>query len=211
MIYYNSGRTILPLSRLVLASNNMNKLREFEEMFSTYNINIIPQSKLGVPEVNELFPTFIENALAKARQAAEYSGLPAIADDSGLCVRALHGKPGIYSARYVQRADTKKRNSTNSKYLTDQLKGINDRFAYYYCVLVLIRYVEDPEPIITEGHLNGEIIDRPRGMNGFDYDPYFYLPSLRLTVAEIDPAIKNNISHRSLALKLLLSRLLEEK
>ncbi|MDU0809872.1 MAG: RdgB/HAM1 family non-canonical purine NTP pyrophosphatase [Burkholderia sp.] len=203
-------KTVTLLSKLVLASNNASKFREFDEILSIHGIYIIPQSKLGVPQVNESFSTFIENALEKARQAAKYTGLPAIADDSGLCVRALYGAPGIYSARYAERENSGKINITNSKYLIDKLKDIDDRFAYYYCVLVLMRYADDPEPLITEGRWNGEIIDQPRGTNGFDYDPYFYLPSLNRTVAELDPAIKNNLSHRALALKSLLSRLLEE-
>ncbi|WP_343050107.1 RdgB/HAM1 family non-canonical purine NTP pyrophosphatase [Burkholderia guangdongensis] len=200
-----------PLSRLVLASNNAGKLREFAALFSTVGIDVIPQGELAVPEADEPFRTFVENALAKARHAAELTGLPAIADDSGLCVHALRGAPGVYSARYAQRAGLDKGDAANNAHLVDQLRGIDDRRAYYCCVLALVRHADDPEPLIADGHWHGEIVDAPRGAHGFGYDPYFHIPSLGATVAELEPAVKNALSHRALALKALLARLAEEK
>lgn len=199
-----------PLARIVLASNNPGKLREFAALFSTVGIEIVPQGELAVPEAEEPFRTFIENALTKARHASQLTGLPAIADDSGLCVRALRGAPGVYSARYAQRAGRKKGDAANNAYLVEQLRGIDDRRAYYCCVLALVRHADDPEPLFAEGRWEGEIVDTPRGEHGFGYDPYFYLPSLGATAAELEPAVKNTHSHRARALKALLARLAEE-
>ncbi|KVH13821.1 MULTISPECIES: RdgB/HAM1 family non-canonical purine NTP pyrophosphatase [Burkholderia] len=203
-------RTLAPLSRIVLASNNAGKLREFTALFSTVGIEIVPQGDLAVPEAEEPFGTFIENALTKARHASRLTGLPAIADDSGLCVRALRGAPGVYSARYAQRAGRDKGDAANNAYLVEQLRGVDDRRAYYCCVLALVRHADDPEPLFAEGRWAGEIVDTPRGGHGFGYDPYFYLPSLGATAAELEPAVKNTHSHRALALKALLARLAEE-
>ncbi|MDN7492622.1 RdgB/HAM1 family non-canonical purine NTP pyrophosphatase [Burkholderia sp. AU45274] len=202
--------TTAPLSRIVLASNNAGKLREFTALFSTVGIEIVPQGDLAVPEAEEPFGTFIENALTKARHASRLTGLPAIADDSGLCVRVLRGAPGVYSARYAQRAGRDKGDSANNAYLVEQLRGVDDRRAYYCCVLALVRHADDPEPLFAEGRWAGEIVDTPRGEHGFGYDPYFYLPSLGATAAELEPAVKNTHSHRALALKALLARLAEE-
>lgn len=206
----SDDRTLAPLSRIVLASNNAGKLREFTALFSTVGIEIVPQGDLAVPEAEEPFGTFIENALTKARHASRLTGLPAIADDSGLCVRALRGAPGVYSARYAQRAGRAKGDAANNAYLVEQLRGVNDRRAYYCCVLALVRHADDPEPLFAEGRWAGEIVDTPRGEHGFGYDPYFYLPSLGATAAELEPAVKNAHSHRALALKALLARLAEE-
>ncbi|WP_175915225.1 MULTISPECIES: RdgB/HAM1 family non-canonical purine NTP pyrophosphatase [unclassified Burkholderia] len=203
-------RTLAPLSRIVLASNNAGKLREFTALFSTVGIEIVPQGDLAVPEAEEPFGTFIENALTKARHASRLTGLPAIADDSGLCVRALRGAPGVYSARYAQRAGGDKGDAANNAYLVEQLRGVDDRRAYYCCVLALVRHADDPEPLFAEGRWAGEIVDTPRGEHGFGYDPYFHLPSLGATAAELEPAVKNTHSHRALALKALLARLAEE-
>ncbi|HDR9286970.1 TPA: RdgB/HAM1 family non-canonical purine NTP pyrophosphatase [Burkholderia multivorans] len=203
-------RMAAPLARIVLASNNPGKLREFAALFSTVGIEIVPQGELAVPEAEEPFRTFIENALTKARHASQLTGLPAIADDSGLCVRALRGAPGVYSARYAQRAGRKKGDAANNAYLVEQLRGIDDRRAYYCCVLALVRHADDPEPLFAEGRWEGEIVDTPRGEHGFGYDPYFYLPSLGATAAELEPAVKNTHSHRARALKALLARLAEE-
>ncbi|KAB0634819.1 non-canonical purine NTP pyrophosphatase [Burkholderia stagnalis] len=197
------------LSRIVLASNNAGKLREFTAMFSTVGIDVIPQGDLAVPEADEPYRTFIENALTKARHASQLTGLPAIADDSGLCVRALRGAPGVYSARYAQRAGLEKGDAANNAHLVDQLRGVDDRRAYYCCVLALVRHADDPEPLFAEGRWHGEIVDAPRGAHGFGYDPYFYLPSLGATAAELEPPVKNALSHRALALKALLARLAE--
>ncbi|MGR3911201.1 RdgB/HAM1 family non-canonical purine NTP pyrophosphatase [Burkholderia sp. SR8] len=206
----SDDRTLAPLSRIVLASNNAGKLREFTALFSTVGIEIVPQGDLAVPEADEPFGTFIENALTKARHASRLTGLPAIADDSGLCVRALRGAPGVYSARYAQRAGRAKGDAANNAYLVEQLHGVNDRRAYYCCVLALVRHADDPEPLFAEGRWAGEIVDTPRGEHGFGYDPHFYLPSLGATAAELEPAVKNTHSHRALALKALLARLAEE-
>ncbi|KUZ30130.1 non-canonical purine NTP pyrophosphatase [Burkholderia territorii] len=206
----SDDRTVAPLSRIVLASNNAGKLREFTALFSTVGIEIVPQGELAVPEAEEPFGTFIENALTKARHASRLTGLPAIADDSGLCVRALRGAPGVYSARYAQRAGGAKGDAANNAYLVEQLRGVHDRRAYYCCVLAVVRHADDPEPLFAEGRWEGEIVDTPRGEHGFGYDPYFYLPSLGATAAELEPAVKNTHSHRALALKALLARLAEE-
>ncbi|ABI86415.1 non-canonical purine NTP pyrophosphatase, RdgB/HAM1 family [Burkholderia ambifaria AMMD] len=206
----SDDRTLAPFSRIVLASNNAGKLREFTALFSTVGIEIVPQGELAVPEAEEPFGTFIENALTKARHASRLTGLPAIADDSGLCVRALRGAPGVYSARYAQRAGRAPGDAANNAYLVEQLRGVDDRRAYYCCVLALVRHADDPEPLFAEGRWTGEIVDTPRGEHGFGYDPYFYLPSLGATAAELEPAVKNTHSHRALALKALLARLAEE-
>jgi len=199
-----------PLARLVLASNNPGKLREFSALFSTVGIEVLPQGELAVPEADEPFVTFVENALAKARHASRLTGLPAIADDSGLCVRALRGAPGVYSARYAQRAGLDKSDAANNAHLVDALRGVADRRAYYYCVLALVRHADDPEPLIAEGRWHGEIVDTPRGAHGFGYDPHFFVPALGATAAELEPAVKNALSHRALALKALLERIPEE-
>jgi XTP/dITP diphosphohydrolase len=195
--------------RVVLASNNAGKLREFETLLDAAGIDLVTQGQLGVPEAEEPHPTFIENALAKARHAARLTGLPALADDSGLCVRALGGAPGVHSARFAQAAGGEKSDAANNARLVAQLQGQADRRAYYYCVLVLIRHGDDPEPLIAEGRWHGEILDAPRGANGFGYDPYFFLPALGASAAELDPAVKNAHSHRALALRALLARLTE--
>jgi len=200
-------RTVAPLSRIVLASNNPGKLREFTALFSTVGIEIVPQGELAVPEAEEPFGTFIENALTKARHASRLTGLPAIADDSGLCVRALRGAPGVWSARYAQLAGGEKSDAANNARLVGELKNATDRRAYYFCVLALVRHADDPEPLIAEGRWHGELLDAPRGANGFGYDPLFYVPDLNKTAAELDPAHKNRISHRGLALQKLVALL----
>jgi XTP/dITP diphosphohydrolase len=200
-----------PLGRVVVASNNSGKLREFSAMLSEAGIALVAQGALGVPEAEEPHGTFVENALAKARHAARLTGLPALADDSGLCMRALHGEPGVYSARYAQRAGGEKSDAANNAHLVAQLEGQADRRGYYYCVLVLVRHADDPEPLIAEGRWHGEILRAPRGENGFGYDPYFFLPELNATAAQLEPAIKNARSHRAIALRALLARLGEEQ
>jgi XTP/dITP diphosphohydrolase len=197
------------LGRVVLASNNPGKLREFAALLDAAGIELIAQGELGVPEAPEPHPTFVENALAKARHAAVLTGLPALADDSGLCVRALNGAPGVHSARYASLAGAEKSDAANNARLVADLAARPDRRAYYFCVLVLVRHAEDPEPLIAEGRWHGEVIDEPRGAHGFGYDPYFFLPSLGATAAELDPARKNALSHRALALRELLQRLKE--
>jgi XTP/dITP diphosphohydrolase len=199
----------LGLGRVVLASNNAGKLREFASLLDAAGIELIAQGELGVPEAPEPHATFVENALAKARHASTLTGLPALADDSGLCVRALNGAPGVYSARYASMNGGEKSDAANNARLVADLAGSTDRRAYYFCVLVLVRHADDPEPLIAEGRWHGEVIDVPRGANGFGYDPYFFLPTLNASAAELDPARKNALSHRALALRDLLQRLKE--
>jgi len=197
------------LTRVVLASNNAGKLREFASLLGAAGIELIAQGALGVSEAEEPHATFVENALAKARHASAATGLPALADDSGLCVRALRGAPGVYSARYAQLAGGEKSDVANNARLVAELAGVPDRRAYFFCVLALVRHADDPEPLIAEGRWHGEVIDAPRGANGFGYDPHFFVPSMNATAAELDPARKNAGSHRAIALQQLLARLKE--
>ncbi|TCK44426.1 XTP/dITP diphosphohydrolase [Paraburkholderia sp. BL8N3] len=197
------------LTRVVLASNNAGKLREFASLLGAAGIELIAQGALGVSEAEEPHATFVENALAKARHASAATGLPALADDSGLCVRALRGAPGVYSARYAQLAGGEKSDVANNARLVAELAGVPDRSAYFFCVLALVRHADDPEPLIAEGRWHGEVIDAPRGANGFGYDPHFFVPSMNATAAELDPARKNAGSHRAIALQQLLARLKE--
>ena len=201
------------LDRLVLASSNPGKLREIESVLAPMGIEVIPQSGLGIQDAEEPFRTFLENALTKARHAARQSRLPALADDSGICVNALGGEPGVHSARYAAVAGEPlardEQDRRNNLKLIAELRGHEDRRAHYYCVIVMVRHAEDPQPLIAEGSWNGRIILEPRGENGFGYDPYFLLPDLNLTAAEIDPAQKNLVSHRGKALRRLMARLKE--
>ena len=199
-----------PLKKVVLASNNAGKLREFAALLGAAGIELIPQGALNVPEAEEPYPTFVENALTKARHAAKLTGLPALADDSGLCVRALRGAPGVYSARYAQLSGGEKSDAANNARLVAALQGETDRRAYYFCVLALVRHADDPEPLIAEGRWHGEILDTPRGEHGFGYDPHFFLPSLNASAAQLEPAVKNAASHRAMALRQLLAILTEE-
>ncbi|MGF6773291.1 XTP/dITP diphosphohydrolase [Paraburkholderia sp. GAS199] len=199
-----------PLTKVVLASNNAGKLREFAALLGAAGIELIAQGELNVPEAEEPYPTFVENALTKARHASKLTGLPALADDSGLCVRALHGAPGVYSARYAQLAGGEKSDAANNARLVAALQGEADRRAYYFCVLALVRHADDPEPLIAEGRWHGEILDTPRGEHGFGYDPHFFLPQLDASAAQLEPAVKNASSHRAIALRQLLARLTEE-
>lgn len=192
------------MQQIILASNNAGKIKEFTGIFKTLNIEIIPQSEFNIPEVDEPYLTFVENALHKARHCSSHTGLPALADDSGICVTSLNGGPGIYSARY---AGEPKSSSKNNQKLVAELTNFSDKSAYYYCILVLLRHTNDPQPIIADGRLDGEIVNIPQWNNGFGYDPYFYLAKYNKTVAELDPEIKNKISHRALAIKKLLSYL----
>ena len=195
------------MRRIVIASNNAGKLREIAAILAPLDIEIVAQSALGVPEADEPHPTFVENALAKARNAARHSGLPALADDSGICVNALGGAPGVQSARY---AGEPKSDARNNRKLVEALRGNPDRAAYYFAVLVLVDHENDPRPLIAEGVWHGEVIDTPRGAGGFGYDPYFYLPRFGMTAAEMPPERKNRVSHRALALHCLAGLLGEE-
>lgn len=190
--------------KLVLASNNAKKMLELSALLAPLGFELVPQGELGIPEAEEPHCTFVENALAKARHAARLSGLPALADDSGLCVAALGGAPGVYSARYAGEPKSDERN--NDKLLAE-LAGQTDRRAHYVAVLVYVRHADDPQPLIAEGEWHGEIITARRGQGGFGYDPLFLVPDLGLTAAEIPAGEKNRRSHRAQALQQLLARL----
>jgi len=189
---------------LILASNNAGKLREFASLLEPLGLNVETQGAHGVPEAEEPHQTFVENALEKARHASRLTGLPALADDSGVCVNALGGAPGVLSARYAGEPKSDARN--NAKLIAD-LAPHADKSAYYYCVLVYVRHAEDPQPIIADARWNGVLLDQPRGEGGFGYDPYFLLPGLGLTAAELPAADKNRLSHRGQALRLLVEKL----
>jgi XTP/dITP diphosphohydrolase len=195
------------VKRLVLASSNAGKLRETRDLLAPLGIEVVSQTELGVPDAEEPHFTFVENALGKARNAARHTGLPALADDSGICAAALGGEPGIHSARLAGEPRSDARNNAR---LVELLKDHADRRAHYYCVVVLVRHAEDPEPLIAEGRWYGEIVDTPRGTGGFGYDPHFFLPALRMTAAELDPYRKNALSHRGKALARLIVTLGEE-
>ena len=192
------------ISRLVLASGNEGKLREFRRLLAPRGLDVIAQAELGIPEAEEPHPTFVENALAKARHASALGKLPALADDSGVCVAALDGAPGVTSARYAGAPPSDVRN--NAK-LVAALQGVADRRAHYYCVLVLVRHAADPEPLIAEGVWHGTIIDQPRGSAGFGYDPHFRDDATGLTGAELPLERKNELSHRGQAIRALLARI----
>jgi len=192
------------VKKLVLASGNPGKLREFAQLLAPFDFEVLPQSAFNVPEADEPHVTFVENAIAKARHAARLTGLPALADDSGLCVSALGGAPGVFSARYGGEPKSDERN--NQKLLAD-LAGVKDRRAHYVAVLVLMRHADDPQPVVTEGEWHGEIIDTPRGGGGFGYDPYFLVPGTGFTAAELPHEEKNRFSHRGKALAQLIERL----
>ena len=194
------------MKKLVLASSNPGKLREFEALLAPLGMEVVPQASLGIADAEEPHGTFVENALAKARHASRRTQFPALADDSGICVGALDGEPGVHSARF---AGEPRSDARNNEKLLQVLADKDNRRAHYYCVIVLMRHAEDPEPIIAEGSWAGEIIAEPRGANGFGYDPYFFLRDLGKTAAELDPEQKNIVSHRGKALRRLLAKLKE--
>jgi XTP/dITP diphosphohydrolase len=190
--------------RLILASNNAGKLKEFSQILAPLGFTLHPQGEFDVPEADEPHATFVENALEKARHASRLTGLPALADDSGVCVNALGGAPGVYSARYAGEPKSDARN--NDKLIAD-LAAHDDKSAYYYCVLVYVRHADDPQPVIADARWNGEICATARGTNGFGYDPHFWLPSLGKSAAELAPSEKNALSHRGQALRALVEKL----
>ncbi|MBL0076175.1 MAG: RdgB/HAM1 family non-canonical purine NTP pyrophosphatase [Rhodocyclaceae bacterium] len=192
------------MKQLVLASGNSGKLREFAALLAQFEFEVLPQSAFNVPEADEPHCTFVENALAKARHAARLTGLPALADDSGICVSALDGAPGVYSARY---AGEPKSDARNNEKLIAALHDQADRHAHYVAVLVLVRRADDPQPIIAQGEWYGEIVETPQGENGFGYDPHFYLPEFGLTAAQLSATEKNRTSHRAKALAQLITQL----
>lgn len=193
--------------KLVLASNNKGKLREFQAMFEAMNLNIVSQGRLGVSACEEPFFTFVENCLQKARHASRETGLPALADDSGLCVDALGGAPGVFSARFAGEPSD---DAKNNALLVEKLRGESNRRAHYMCVLVAVRSPDDPEPLIAEGAWQGEIIDTPSGTGGFGYDPHFFLPRFHKTAADLTPDEKNKLSHRGQALQ-VMAKLLSDR
>ncbi len=200
----------MSLSNVVLASNNPGKLKEFSAILGAAGIQMIAQDTLGLTEAEEPFLTFVENALAKARHASRITGLAAMADDSGLCVPALGNAPGVFSARYAAMNGKEKSDVANNQHLQTALAGIADRSAYYVAVLVYLRSADDPCPLIAQGLWHGEISHQPAGDYGFGYDPYFYLPDLGMTAAQLEPAVKNAHSHRGQALQTLLAMLLSQ-
>ena len=189
---------------MVLASNNAAKLREISMMLHGSAWDVVAQGELGVGAAEEPHPTFVENALAKARHASAWSEMPALADDSGICVDALDGAPGVFSARFA--GDSADDQSNNAELLR-RLAGVTDRQAHYTCVLVAVRTADDAEPLIVDARWYGAIAQAPRGSGGFGYDPLFYLCGLGVTAAELDPAHKNRISHRGLALQAMAQKL----
>ncbi len=196
--------------KLVIASGNKGKLREIQHVLSALNIETIPQSECNVPECEEPFCTFIENALAKARHASKLTGLPALADDSGLCVDWLNGAPGVISARYAGKNAPNSlltQDERNNDKLLQEMNHIANRQAHFYCVMVLVRHEHDPEPIIAEGSWHGVILREYRGTDGFGYDPLFLDDKTGKTVAELPLEIKSRISHRGHAMAKLLQKL----
>lgn len=204
------------MKKIVIASNNVSKLNEIGAILAPLDIEVVPQSMLGVPEAEEPHFTFIENALAKARHASRHSGLPALADDSGICVDALNGAPGVHSARFAGESAVgsagrrEAQDQRNNQKLLERLANESNRRAHYYCVIVLTRHADDPRPMICEAEWHGEVAREPRGSGGFGYDPLFLIPELRKTGAELKPDEKNRISHRGKALAALAARLRAE-
>jgi len=192
------------MQKLVIASGNPGKLREMHQLLQPLGIAVVPQSEFNVPEAEEPYVTFIENALAKARHASRLTSLPALADDSGICVNALDGAPGVLSARY---GGEPKSDQRNNEKLLQAMNGCKDRLAHYYCVMVLVRYANDPQPLIAEGIWPGEILQAPRGDGGFGYDPIFLDSKTEKTGAELPLEIKNRISHRGQAMAKMLHQL----
>ena len=190
--------------KIVLASGNPGKVKEFANLFAEQQVSVVPQKELGVKEVPETGTTFVENAIIKARHAAKQTGLPAIADDSGLVVNALGGAPGIYSARF---AGEQASDSDNIELLLSRLGNEADRRAHFMCTLVFMRHADDPVPLISQGHWHGVITSQMTGHGGFGYDPVFYVPSQECTAAEMDGKKKNAISHRGQAMTFLLQQM----
>ena len=194
------------IKKIVLASNNPGKVREINSMLSDLDIQIVSQKEFNVPEIEETGLTFVENAILKARNAAKHTNLPTIADDSGIEILALNGKPGIYSARYAGPGAS---DEANLLKLVEEVKKLPEekRQARFVCLMVFVRNADDPIPVIAEGVWNGIAITEPRGKNGFGYDPMFYVTAHKCTSAELPPEVKNRISHRAIALRELIKQL----
>lgn len=197
------------IGELVLASGNVGKQREFARLLAPLGVRLLSQGELGVEPCDEPYSTFVGNALRKAFHASRLTGLPALADDSGICVDALAGAPGVYSARYSEMAGGAAGDEANNRLLVSSLAGQTNRSAYYYCVLVLVRSATDPQPLIADGHWHGQVLDDPRGSGGFGYDPHFLLPGLNRTAAELSAHDKNAVSHRGQAMRALCLKLVE--
>lgn len=192
------------MKKVVIASGNVGKLREFTALLAPFDFEAIPQAALGVSEAEEPHISFVENALAKARHAASATGLPALADDSGICAEALAGAPGVRSARY---AGEPANDARNNQKLIAALSVHTDHRAFYYCALVFVTHADDPHPLIATGEWHGEVIASARGEGGFGYDPHFYLPEHGCTAAELPADVKNRISHRGKAIQTLAEKL----
>ena len=196
------------MKRIVIASNNPGKLRELGALLNPLGIGTAAQGDLGISEAEEPHDTFLENALAKARHASRAAKLPALADDSGLCVPALGGEPGVHSAYFAGRGGTREeRDARNNAQLVERLRGVPDRAAFYYCVLVLMRSAEDPVPLVADARWHGHIVLEPRGSGGFGYDPHFVPAGAQATAAEMAPQEKNRVSHRARALAALAAQI----
>jgi XTP/dITP diphosphohydrolase len=197
------------MDRIVLASNNAGKLAELRAMFAPLGLTLVKQGDLGVPEADEPFDTFVENALVKARNAAKHTGLPAIADDAGLCVDAFGGRPGVHTAHYATQFGYPKGDDNNVKALLEQMRGISQRRAALVSTLVAVRTPDDPEPLIAVGRVVGEIARHPAGRNGFGFDPVMYVERFGKTFAELPPDVKNAHSHRGQAARQMVQLIRE--
>ena len=197
------------MKQIVLASNNPGKLAELQAMFAPLGVALVAQGALNIPEAEEPFHTFVENALAKARHASAHSGLPAVADDAGLCVDAFGGEPGVQTAFYATRFGYPKGDDNNVRALLEQMAGLTNRRAALVSTLVAVRRPEDPEPLIAVGRVVGEITDAPRGSNGFGFDPVMYIPAFGKTFAELPVEVKNANSHRGQAARQMLALMQE--
>ncbi len=195
--------------KLVLASNNDKKLAELQTLFAPLGVELVTQGSLGIAEAEEPFDSFVENALTKARHAARLSGLPALADDSGLAVEALNGAPGVLSARYATLFGQPKSDADNNRVLLEQMAAITDRSARFVCALVAVKSAADPEPLIAMGRWQGQVLPALQGEGGFGYDPLLFIPSLGKSVGQLSAAEKNSISHRALASAVLAHQMRE--
>ncbi len=200
------------MRKIVIASNNPGKLREFGQLLAPFDVDAIPQAAFNIPEAAEPHATFVENALAKARHASRLTGLPALADDSGICAVALGGAPGVWSARYAAEDVTAPTSDArNNEKLVRELAGHADKRAFYHCSLVVVMREDDPHPIIADGQWWGNIVATPRGGGGFGYDPYFFVPEYGCTAAELEASVKNRVSHRGQAMALLALKLRQQQ
>ena len=197
------------MTRLVLASNNAGKLAELQALFAPLGLTLVTQGSLGIPEAEEPHLSFVENALAKARHAAKHAAMAAIADDSGLCVDALNGAPGVLSARYATLFGQPKSDADNNRVLLEKMQGLTDRRARFVCALVAVRHADDPEPLVAMGRWHGRLLTAPRGEGGFGYDPLLFIPDLGRSAAELGAALKNAHSHRAIASTQMLALMRE--